>query len=102
MPFAAANGVRRPSYHLAVVMLPEGGDRDAIRATLSDARIQTSVHYPPIHTFTAYRPLDTRPLPRTDEIAGRIVTLPLFPALREADVETVATSLRAAVTAARA
>ena len=54
MPFGEV-GERTPSYHLAVVLLPEGANRDAVRSALGEARIQTSVHYPPIHTFTAYR-----------------------------------------------
>jgi len=89
------------SHHIAVAILPADVDRGAVQETLRQEGIQTSVHYPPIHTFSAYRDLDTRPLPRTDEIAARIVTLPLFPHLREADVELVATSLRGAFDAAR-
>jgi dTDP-4-amino-4,6-dideoxygalactose transaminase len=79
MPFAPRDDAVS-SHHLAVVVLPEGAPRDAIRARLSERRIQTSVHYPPIHRFIAYRELGSkRPLPRTDAVADRLLTLPLFP-----------------------
>jgi dTDP-4-amino-4,6-dideoxygalactose transaminase len=100
LAFPAVGAESIPSHHIAVAILPPGVDRSAVQESLREGRIQTSVHYPPIHTFSAYEALHTRPLPRTDEIAGRIVTLPLFPALRESDVELVATSLKAAVGAA--
>ena len=88
------------SHHLAVVVLPLGISRDSVRTHLQDARIQTSVHYPPIHGFTAYATDGTRrPLPVTDEIAGRILTLPLFPHMRTEDVELVAEALLRALTA---
>jgi dTDP-4-amino-4,6-dideoxygalactose transaminase len=95
--FAGADGLVMPfgdaeptaAHHLAVILLPTWVDRDGFRALLADARIQTSVHYPPIHRFTAYKRRRTRPLPETDGIAERLVTLPLYPDLADADVDTV-------------
>ena len=61
-------------------------------------RIQTSVHYPPIHRFTAYAEAGgRRPLPQTDELAERIVTLPLYPHMAPDDVDLVAATLASAV-----
>jgi dTDP-4-amino-4,6-dideoxygalactose transaminase len=81
------------AHHLAAVVLPPGADREGIRADLKARGIQTSVHYPPIHRFSAYRDLPGRPLPRTDELAERLLTLPLFPHLREDQVDDVADAL---------
>lgn len=92
MPFVDL-GDRKPSYHLAVIVLPAGTDRDAVRGALGEARIQTSVHYPPIHTFTAYRDRDNRPLPRTDAVAGRMLTLPLFGRMSDAQIDAVVETL---------
>jgi dTDP-4-amino-4,6-dideoxygalactose transaminase len=79
MPFAARDHVL-PVHHLAVIVLPEHAPRDAIRALLAERGVQTSVHYPPIHRFAAYRDLGSRrPLPQTEDVAERLVTLPLFP-----------------------
>ena len=87
MPFAPIEG-RRPSHHLAVVVLPPGAERGEIRSSLEDSGIQTSVHYPPIHTFTAYRE-SRRALPRTDALAQRLLTLPLYGGLTGEQVEAV-------------
>jgi dTDP-4-amino-4,6-dideoxygalactose transaminase len=76
-------------HHLAVVLLREGTDRSAVRSTLEERGIQTSVHYPPIHTFTAYRFASRRPLPRTDAVAERLLTLPLYGGLSDGQVEAV-------------
>jgi dTDP-4-amino-4,6-dideoxygalactose transaminase len=79
--------------HLAVVVLPRGTARAAVRGALAARRIQTSVHYPPIHRFSAYRAAATRPLPRTDGLGDRLLTLPLFPHMTEAQVHEVADAL---------
>jgi dTDP-4-amino-4,6-dideoxygalactose transaminase len=91
MPFAGPRGV--PAHHLAVVLLPEGTDRQAVRTALEERGIQTSVHYPPIHTFSAYREGSRRPLPRTDSVAGRIMTLPLYGRMTDEQVEAVVDGL---------
>jgi dTDP-4-amino-4,6-dideoxygalactose transaminase len=76
-----------------VVVLPEGADRDRIRRALTERGVQTSVHYPPIHAFSAYADGEGRSLPRTDELAGRILTLPLYPTLPDGAVRHVCDSL---------
>ena len=48
---------------------------------------------PPIHRFTEYAPGSTRPLPQTDAVADRLLTLPLFPHMGEDAVELVAAAL---------
>lgn len=98
MPFAEIPRHATTSAHLAVVLLPERADRDAVRERMRAAGIQTSVHYPPIHAFSAYEADGrARPLPRTDEVAGRLLTLPLFPHLRDEQVDDVLTELAAAL-----
>lgn len=98
MPFGDGDGTRVSSHHLAVVVLPEGADRDRVRAALDERRIQTSVHYPPIHSFTRYRSLgERRPLPQTDALATRILTLPLYGRLSDQQVEDVIEALLGAV-----
>lgn len=85
------------AHHLAVAMLPAGIDQQRVRGALQAQRIQTSFHYPPIHTFSAYRENAQRPLPRTEESAKRLVTLPLFGHMSDEAVERVATALVQAV-----
>jgi dTDP-4-amino-4,6-dideoxygalactose transaminase len=94
MPFGDEAAREASSHHLAIALLPEGTDRVRVRETLNEARIQTSVHYPPIHRFSHYAGLGARrPLPRTDAVAERLLTLPLYGRMRDEDVERVAAAL---------
>ena len=98
MPFRDHYENRLSSHHLAVVLLPDGIDRDRVRAALAERRIQTSVHYPPIHSFARYRASGRRrPLPQTDALATRILTLPLYGGLSDEQVEAVIAALLDAV-----
>jgi dTDP-4-amino-4,6-dideoxygalactose transaminase len=92
-----ANGITS-AHHLAVVLLPEGSDRERVRADLADHGIQTSVHYPPVHLFTQYRETGgRRPLPRTEAVAARLLTLPLYAHMEDAQVNVVAEALLASL-----
>jgi dTDP-4-amino-4,6-dideoxygalactose transaminase len=98
MPLDAGGGDRISSYHLAVALLPGGADRSAVRAALDAQGIQTSVHYPPIHTFTAYRSsAGRRELPQTDAVAERLLTLPLYGRMSDEQVKAVIEGLLAAI-----
>jgi dTDP-4-amino-4,6-dideoxygalactose transaminase len=97
VPFADGAPDGASAHHLAVVVLPRGTARSEVREALGARRIQTSVHYPPIHSFSAYRELAHRPLPRTDELGERLLTLPLFPHMTEGQVDEVADALVAAL-----
>jgi len=85
VPFAEriGEGQERCAHHLAVLLLAPGTEREALRAELRERGIQTSVHYPPIHAFTAYASRSTRVLPKTEALAERLVTLPLFGRMSE-------------------
>ena len=72
------------------MVLPEGSERDEVRAALGKQQIQTSMHYPPIHRFTLYAERGaSRPLPVTDDVADRMLTLPLYGHLRDDQVDLV-------------
>jgi dTDP-4-amino-4,6-dideoxygalactose transaminase len=80
-------------FHLYVVRVP---DRDALRARLQERGVGTQIHYPiPVHRQEAYREtLDQAGyLPVTERAAAEILSLPLYPELALADVETVADTL---------
>jgi dTDP-4-amino-4,6-dideoxygalactose transaminase len=85
------------SYHLYVVTLPDRATRDALRAHLTAAGVGCDVHYPtPAHLQPAFAGLGYGPgsLPVTEELAGRILSLPLFPELSRAEAERVAAAVR--------
>lgn len=88
VPYLAARGV--PSCHLRPVLLPKEADRVAFMAAMKAGGIQTSIHYPPVHRFSYYRQDEDGPsLSVTEAISAREVTLPLYPAMTLADVESV-------------
>ena len=66
-------------------------DRDRLRQSLLEMRIQTSVHYPAIHRFSSHSGAGS--LPVAEAIADRILTLPLHPGLTVAQVDEVCEAL---------
>jgi dTDP-4-amino-4,6-dideoxygalactose transaminase len=71
--------------------------RDRLRKHLSARGIQTLVHYPlPIHRQRAFRGLRPRPgpLPETERHCREVLSLPLFPEMKDRELETVASSIR--------
>ena len=86
------------AHHLFTVVLDGGIDRDAVRARLSAAGVQSSIHYPPAHLFEIYRE-GARVLPVTEEYSRRTLTLPLFAHMTRDQAEIVAAELEAACSA---
>ncbi|MGB0128294.1 MAG: DegT/DnrJ/EryC1/StrS aminotransferase family protein [Rhodocyclaceae bacterium] len=82
------------NWHMFQITLPL--DRlaitrgDFIRA-LAERGIGAGVHYPPIHLFSLYRRLGWAEgaFPHAERIGREIVTLPLFPAMADTDVDRV-------------
>lgn len=98
---AAARGLTVPfvkarygesAHHLFVLLLPEGIERRNVMAAMREAGVQTSVHYPPTHRFTAYGESPVR-LPTTEAVAPRLLTLPLSPSTTRERVEYVMAAL---------
>jgi dTDP-4-amino-4,6-dideoxygalactose transaminase len=83
------------AHHLFTVLVDESIDRDAVRAELAEQGIQTSLHYPPIHRFTAYD-VDVE-LPLTESYSARAMTLPLFPTITEEQIGLVLSGLSGAI-----
>jgi dTDP-4-amino-4,6-dideoxygalactose transaminase len=96
IPFLASSG--RSAYHLFPVLLPQGVDNIGFMEEMRKYRIQTSIHYPPIHKFSYYRQRYPKvTLPKTEAIARREVTLPLYPGMSDKDVDYVIASLKQAI-----
>lgn len=88
-------------WHLYVVRVPE---RAAVSQALAAAGIGHGIHYPaPVHLLPATAHLGLGPglAPRSEEHAGQILSLPMFPGITAAQQERVVGTLHAALTAAR-
>lgn len=79
MPFADHPG--ESAYHLSVLVAPDAPIRHRVVTALKTAGIQTSMHYPCITDFTAFRAYDTGRLNRSHDFASRAMTVPLFPTM---------------------
>ncbi len=88
------------SNYIFPILLDDSTRRSRFIEALRSEGIQTSIHYPPIHLFTYYREqygYAPGSLPVTEDVGAREVTLPLYPAMSERDVETVAAAVRRAL-----
>jgi dTDP-4-amino-4,6-dideoxygalactose transaminase len=78
--------------HLFTIVLEPDVDRDRFRAGLAAVGVQTSVHYPPVHTFSVHASGGV-PLPLTEDYAARTVTLPLFAHMTHDQQDLVVTAV---------
>jgi dTDP-4-amino-4,6-dideoxygalactose transaminase len=82
-------------FHLYVIQVP---NRDQVRNRLKAKGVGTGIHYPvPVHLQPAYAHLPHRPLPVTEHVAGRIISLPIYPELTDEEVAYVAQAVCEAV-----
>jgi dTDP-4-amino-4,6-dideoxygalactose transaminase len=88
---------RLHAFHQFVIEVPR---REEIRRTLKSRGISTNIHYPtPVHLQPAARGrfVQGGPLLRSEESCHRILSLPIFPRMREDEVVRVVTALRHAL-----
>ena len=75
----------RHVYHLYVIRHKH---RDKLQEYLLKQGVQTLIHYPiPVHNQRAYMRSDK--LPITEKICGEILSLPIYPWLKEDEVKTI-------------
>jgi dTDP-4-amino-4,6-dideoxygalactose transaminase len=80
---------RKHVYHLFVVQLP---DREKAHQALGSQGIGVGLHYPiPLHLQNAYRDLGWKigDFPESERAADRVLSLPMFPHIREDQVDFV-------------
>lgn len=87
-PFEASYG--KHVFHLYVIRHPE---RDKLMSYLDQNDVQTIIHYPvPVHLQESYRELgySTGAFPIAEKFAKEILSLPIFPQLKDDEAERVA------------
>ncbi len=84
------------NWHLFQVVLPERITRAEFMAKMKDRNIGVGYHYAPIHLFKLYRALGFREgmFPVAERVGRQIVSLPMFYAMNESDVERTCAAMR--------
>lgn len=106
--FAELHGVRplqvqadaEHAYHLYVVRLAGSVTRQRVHAALRAQGIGANVHYVPVHLHPFYRRrFGTGPglCPVAEAAYERILSLPIFPSMRDADADAVIGAMRRAL-----
>jgi perosamine synthetase len=84
-----ATPVQRPDTRSSCLMyVVRVAERDRFMAHLAERGVCSGVHFKPTHLHAPYRQF-RRPLPTTEAVWPRLVTLPLFPGLTEAEIGVV-------------
>lgn len=82
------------------ILLPEDAGaeaRNSVMRDLAEAGIETRAYFfPPVHEQTYFRQYATRPLTQTERLARRVITLPFFTTITEAEIDYVVTALQKA------
>jgi dTDP-4-amino-4,6-dideoxygalactose transaminase len=87
----------RHVYHQCTISIPHG--RDEVAAYLREHGVDTATYYPtPIHQQPLYQDLGYRDiLPHTEQAAREVLSIPVHPALSQADVKYIARTVRRAL-----
>jgi dTDP-4-amino-4,6-dideoxygalactose transaminase len=84
------------NWHMFQVALPSQVERSSFMKEMRAAGIGTGVHYPAMHLFKLYRRLGWHEgqFPQAERLGRSLVTLPLFPSMRDEDVDRVCASAK--------
>ncbi|MCF8177955.1 MAG: DegT/DnrJ/EryC1/StrS aminotransferase family protein [Sulfuritalea sp.] len=84
------------NWHMFQVLLPAGTDRGKFVAAMKQHGIGVGVHYPALHLFSLYRAQGFKDgdFPQAERVGAATVTLPLFPAMQDSDVDRVCSALK--------
>jgi len=90
---------QRHAWHLFTILLkPETLriDRQTLISAMASENIEVGIHYRPLHCLSYLQDrygFTAQSCPVATDVAGRILSLPLHAAMREADVDTVVAAL---------
>jgi dTDP-4-amino-4,6-dideoxygalactose transaminase len=82
----------KPNYHIMPILLSDSLDRSAIIESMKQDGVQTSIHYPAIQSFTAYKN-KVNQTPKSEYVSAHELTLPLYPAMTQEEVNIVCDAL---------
>ena len=85
-------------WHIYTVLLNESIDRNEFFKYMRKNEIGVNVHYIPVYHFTYYRnhfDFNEKDFPETEDVFNRTITLPIYPGMKDEDVELVVKTLKA-------
>jgi dTDP-4-amino-4,6-dideoxygalactose transaminase len=90
---------REQAYHMFYVMLPDADTRDRVLAGMRDRGVHATFHFVPLHSSPGGRRFAARelPCPVSDRVSARLLRLPFYTDLTEAEADQVVGSFIAAL-----
>lgn len=89
--FQSVRSTVRPTH--AYLAIDAGDRRDELAAHLAENGIETKKYFRPLHLAPALATTPPEPLPATEQLAARLLCLPLFPDLGIDDLERVCATI---------
>jgi len=86
----------KPNYHIMPILLSASVNRAEIIESMKQDGVQTSVHYPAIQNFSAYKG-KVNSTPKAEYVCAHELTLPLYPTMTNEEADIVCDALIAAV-----
>jgi dTDP-4-amino-4,6-dideoxygalactose transaminase len=77
------------NYHMFYIILNSNQERDSVMDTLKNSGVGAVFHYIPLHSSPMGKALGYLPsdLPKTEELSGRLLRLPIFPELKTEEID---------------
>ncbi|GHV57625.1 aminotransferase DegT [Spirochaetia bacterium] len=82
----------KPNYHIMPILLSDKIDRNSVIESMKQDGVQTSIHYPAIQNFTAYKG-KVNTTPKAEYVSAHELTLPLYPTMTHEEVDIVCGTL---------
>jgi dTDP-4-amino-4,6-dideoxygalactose transaminase len=82
----------KPNYHIMPILLSDTIDRSAVIESMKQDGVQTSIHYPAIQNFSAYKD-KVNSTPKAEYVCAHELTLPLYPTMTMEEVDIVCDAL---------
>jgi dTDP-4-amino-4,6-dideoxygalactose transaminase len=82
----------KPNYHIMPILLSDKTDRNIVIESMKQDGVQTSIHYPAVQNFTAYKG-KVNSTPKAEYVSAHELTLPLYPTMTFEEIDIVCNAL---------
>ena len=87
----------RHIFQMLTIKTKNNKTRDALKSYLNEAGIMAKIYFPPIHLTGFYRKsfgFVEGSLPVTEDISGRVLTLPMYPELSKKEIDYIVKNIK--------